>query len=161
MTPVIDLRAGDILLYRPSSWVGWVIAIKTASRAASHVEVAVKPGIAIAARRAGVNYYGIRWEHLSRVLRPNKPLDLSRALDWFDKNARGQRYDYVALGRFFIIPGLKQSTDKQICSELATRFLRAGAIGWKPFGGEDADLVEPRDFLKSGDYDEVWSDGKP
>ena len=151
-----QLMPGDILLYRPSSWVGWVIAVKTASRVASHVEVAVKPGIAIAARSEGVNYYETRWSGLSRVLRPNKPVDIRKALDWFHSNAKGQAYDYLALVRFFTIG--KQSTDKQICSELATRFLRAGAIGWRPFGGEDADLVAPRDFLKSGDFDVVWSD---
>lgn len=157
MSPT-QLRPGDVLLYRPSSWVGWVIAVKTASRVASHVEIAVKPGIAIAARQEGVDYYETRWSNLSRVLRPNHSVDINKALDWFHKNARGQRYDYLALGRFFIIPGLKQSTDKQICSELATRFLRAGAVGWRPFGAEDADLVAPRDFLKSDEFDLVWSD---
>jgi hypothetical protein len=152
------LKPGDVLLYRPSSWVGWAIAIKTASRVASHIEIAVRPGLAIAARQEGVNYYPTRWNKLSRVLRPNKPIDVKKGLDWFDANAKGQRYDYLALGRFFIIPGLKQSTDKQICSELATRWFRNAAIGWVPFGCEDADLIEPRDYLKCDDFDVVWSD---
>jgi hypothetical protein len=156
MSSPTPLKPGDVLLYRPSSWVGWVIAVKTACRAASHVEVAVKPGVSLAARQEGVNYYPTRWYKLSRVLRPNKTLDIPKGIAWFDANAKGQRYDYFALLRFFTLG--KQSTDKQICSEVATRFLRHAAVGWTPMGNEDADLIAPRDFLKSDDFDVIWSD---
>ena len=156
MSSPTPLKPGDVLLYRPSSWVGWVIAIKTASKVASHVEIAIRPGTSIAARQEGVDYYPTRWNKLSRVLRPNKPIDIPKGIEWFNANARGQKYDYLALGRFFCVG--KQSTDRQICSELATRFLRNSAVGWVPMGGEDADLISPRDFLKSDDFDVIWSD---
>ena len=155
MIPV-QLQVGDVLLYRPSGFLGWAIAVKTASRIASHVEVAVKAGTAVSARQEGVNYFPTRWSGLSRVLRPNHPVDMAKGLAWFDAHARFQRYDYAALFRFFTIG--KQSLDKQMCSEVCTRLLRAAAIGWTPFGSEDADLIAPRDFLKSDEYTLVWSD---
>ena len=148
------LKPGDLLIYRPTGIFGRIISIKTWSNVAAHVEVAIKPGLAIAARGEGVNYYPTRWSKLSRVLRPNRPMDLSMGLDWFDRKAKGQRYDWTGLLRFALIG--KQSEDKMFCSEMAVRFYRN--CGFNVFPNEDADLIAPRTFLLSECFDIVWSD---
>jgi hypothetical protein len=65
----------------------------------------------------------------------------------------GQRYDWLGLLRFFTLG--QQSTDKQFCSEHATRFYRAG--GFEPFSKHyDADLVSPGHFLSSAKFATHW-----
>lgn len=142
------------MLYRPVGWIGWVIATKTWSKVAAHVEVAVKPGISIAARSEGVNYYDTRWYKLSRVMRPKPAMDIPAGLAWFNDVARGQRYDTLGLLRFFLIG--EQSTEKMFCSELATRFYRM--CGFNVFPNEDADLIAPRTFLLSESFETIWAD---
>lgn len=158
MTPT-QLRPGDCLIYRPSNWIGWFIAIKTWNRRASHVEMAVRAGKTIASRQSGVNYYDTRWDHLTMVVRPPKGFNITTALDWFDDEACGQSYDYLGLMRYFVIPGLKQSTTKQTCSELLTRVYRRGGVD--VFSGQDADLVPPAYFATMAvgyGFTKVWDE---
>ncbi len=154
----VQLHPGDCLLYRPSGWIGRLIALKTWSPW-SHVELAIRQGKTIAAREEGVNYYDTRWDHLGMVVRPPETFNLKAALDWFDAEACGQRYDLLGLFRFFTFG--KQSLDKQFCSELLTRAYRAG--GTPIFDGQDADLVPPGWFATmAGGYGftTVWTDGR-
>jgi hypothetical protein len=137
------LRAGDVLLYRPSSIFGWAIRIKTGSPC-SHVEVAVGAGFSVASRDGiGVNRYPLRLDHLGWVLRPNVPFYLGPAMDWFDKH-KGEPYGWLDLLDFFSAtidgPGM-------VCSPCATNFLRAGGV--RVFGSFPAIRVSPRDFLTS------------
>lgn len=151
-----QLKPGDCLIYRPSSLLGRLIAIKTWSPW-SHVEVTVSPGKVIAARPEGVGYYETRWDRLGMVVRPPDGLDMAKARWWFDHYANGQRYDVLGLLRFFTLG--KQSTDKMFCSELATRFYRAGGV--EPFHNMDADLVPPGWFATLADgFTTVWSDSQ-
>jgi hypothetical protein len=154
MSSPTPLKPGDCLLYRPTGFLGWAIATKTWMRW-SHVEIAVKPGMSIGARPEGVNYYTTRWSRLGAVMRPTQPVDVAKAMAWFDAKAKGQHYDVLGLFRFFTWG--KQSTDKQFCSEMATRWYRAG--GLEPFHGLDADLIPPGWFYTLADgFDRIWSD---
>lgn len=158
------LQPGDCLLYRPASFFGWLIAVKTWNKI-SHVEVfshrlgnvdwsyASRDGI-------GVNRYSFRTAQLSRVLRPNGLLNLNSAEGWFKIEARGQKYDWLGLLCFTL--AVKQgSPNKMFCSEFATRWYRAA--GFHPFAdGYDADKIAPANFLVSPNFTEIWSvEAKP
>lgn len=162
-TPPLDqLRAGDCLLYRPTGWVGWLIALKTWHRVA-HVEIYDSDGSALASRDGiGVNRYTVRVGELCRILRPTDParLDWPKAVAWFERCARGQRYDFKALLRYLVPGYVDPDLDRMICSALAVRLYRAG--GYPVFApGEDADRIAPAQFLLSPTLTEVWSDGRP
>lgn len=154
------LCPGDCLLYAPgSSWVSWLIAVKTWHRI-SHVEV--YEGIngvhhSVASRNGiGVNRYQLRTRDLCRVLRPLGPVDMAAGTTWFEKFARHQRYDFPALLRF-LWPSERPDYDpeRQICSAFAARWYRAAGVrAFAPH--EDADLIAPFQFVTSPAFEEVW-----
>lgn len=155
----VRLQPGDALIYRPSSWMGRLIAIKSWSNY-SHIEMVVGTNRVIAARRGGVGHYDIRWSELGAIVRPPNTFDSKSALLWFDRYANGQKYDVFGLLRFFTLG--KQSTDQMFCSELATRFYREGGVG--VFAGYDADLIPPgwyATLASAYGFMTLWSDGKP
>ena len=146
------VRPGDALLYRGSGFIPWLIRVKTWSPV-SHIEVVVSPFETIAARESGSAVYPISAEKLYEVWRPKLPIDVPDGMAWFMRSANGQKYDLWGLFRFFTIG--KQSTSKQFCSELATRFYRAA--GLEPFTPEtDADLVSPGMFRTSSRLARIW-----
>lgn len=153
-----QLQPGDCLIYRPSSWIGRLIAIKSWSPW-SHVEMAVGPGKCIAARTEGCAYYETRMDKtLGMVVRPPSSFDLRRTLRWFDLYGNGQAYDLWGLLRFFTVG--KPSTDKMFCSELMTRAYRQTMPDL--FAGYDADLIPPGWYatLAMGyGFSKVWTDG--
>lgn len=157
MSPT-QLRPGDCLIYRPSSLMGRLIAIKTWSPW-SHVEMAVGPGKAIGARSEGVGYYPTRMDkYLGMVMRPPDTFRITKALWWFDHYANGQAYDVLGLFRFFTFG--KQSSDKQFCSELLTRVYRNAGVP-ELFGCNDADLIPPGWYATLSEgygFTQVWSD---
>lgn len=153
-----ELMPGDCLLYAPGkSWVSWLIAIKSWHRIA-HVEV--YEGVngshkAIASRNGiGVNRYTLRTDDLCMVLRPNQPMDLVAATAWFERIARGQKYDFRAILNF-LWPRKTDADadmDRQICSALAARYYRAAKL--KAFSDtEDADKIAPFQFAVSPAFD--------
>lgn len=146
MTPMIQsdrLLPGDVLLYRPTSFFGWAIRIKTGSPV-SHVEVYVGGGESVASRDGiGVNRYPLRTSALTHVLRPNVPFDLPAALYWFAQH-KGEPYGILDLLDFF---SLNVDGPGMVCSPCATSFLRAGGV--HVFGGFPAIRISPRDFLTS------------
>jgi uncharacterized protein YycO len=148
-----DLRAGDCLLYKPSDFYGWLIAIKT-WHAISHVEVYIGAGRSVGAKQSGVNEYPVRLD-IETLLRPSAPFDVKAAMATFDRKYRGQKYDYLGLIRFAwrakVVP--ERFDNAQFCSELATRVYRAG--GLDPFNGEDADAIAPFQFLLSDKFVKV------
>lgn len=152
-----DLRVGDLLLYRPSTLFGWVIAVKTWARF-SHVEVYIGNDHVFAARTTGVNRYNLRTDHLGAVLRPFCSPDMDRASAWFYSVAQGQKYDYLGLLCFTL--AVRQGDPKKMfCSECVTRLFRNGGIDlvarhW------DADRVAPANLLMIPLLELVWSDGK-
>ncbi len=155
----VDLLPGDHLLYRPNSFWGTLIAVKTVQWV-SHVEVFVgqqddanTSGYSVASRDGiGVNRYPLRTSGLYYVLRPNQPFDLSLALQWFD-TVKGQKYDWVGLSRFVIPREIPTgNNNKMFCSEFTTRLDRAGKFN--PFGRYiDADAVAPASYLYSTCFD--------
>lgn len=169
---VARLVPGDCLLYSSGGPLPWLIKLKTWSPV-SHVEVyrGVANGVArsIAARQAGVNTYPVRLDGVYEVLRPDpSPLDLQPAVVWFDvpfnkatgQGVTGQRYDVLGLFRFFTLGS--QSTEKQFCSEVATRFYRRALTHdgrpFCPFAADyDADLVSPGMFRASTQFVDVWT----
>lgn len=154
MIAAADLRPGDCLLYAPSSFWSYVIALKTWNRV-SHCEGFLGAGKSVASRDGlGVNVYDTRLVGLAVVLRPTQPFDLGKAQAWF-QTVKGQQYDWKGLLRFVTwgqLGGI-DTRDKMFCSEFLTRFYRAG--GFDPFHGNDADAVAPATFLYSPFFDEV------
>ncbi len=148
-----DLLPGDCLLYRPGCPIGLWIAIKTWAWV-SHVEVYAGNGVSYAARVSGVDAYKFRAEHLAYVLRPIGRFDADRADRWFDVVAKGQKYDFLGLLCFYL--ARKQGAqDRMFCSELATRYYRAG--GHNPFNPlVDADTISPAQFRQSPAFRVVW-----
>ncbi len=152
------LKEGDCLLYSGKGIFSWLIKIKTWSKY-SHVEVYIGHGQSFASRDGeGVEVYWMRGNDLAMVLRPTQAINVENGMD-FIKATSGQRYDWWGLLRFFTLG--KQSTRKQFCSELATRFYNA--CGFYPFSKKyDADLVSPGMFASSAKFNVIWEapDGK-
>jgi hypothetical protein len=148
-----SLLPGDILLYRPASAFGWLIAFKTWNRI-SHVETYVGDGKSAASRDGkGVNVYPLRTAQLQMVRRPKIPFNIRRAMAW-QSCVNGQGYDWKGL-LVFALAVQEGSRDRMFCSEHATRFARRGGI--TPFApAYDADRVAPATFLTSAAYDTVW-----
>jgi hypothetical protein len=150
------LQSGDCLLYRPSSLFGWIIALKTFNLV-SHVEIYAGMGESYASRDGiGVNIYPFRTAQLARVLRPVGKFNIDKARAWFLRYAIGQKYDWLGLLCFTL--AVKQGAlDRQFCSELGTRFYRAG--GHRPFQPDyDADHVPPSYFLSTAPFQTIWKD---
>jgi hypothetical protein len=153
------ILAGDCLIYRPSSFFGWVISIKTWHFNASHCEMYAGNGSSFAARSSGVNLYPFRRDKLAYVLRPAPPFDFFKAENWFYKNARGQGYDWLGVFSVFTTLSKHGNPRRQWCSELLHRLCREG--GSNPFSDlVDADTVAPFQFLTARPLQLVWSDGK-
>lgn len=149
-----DLLAGDCLLYKPTSLMGLVIAVKT-WHWVSHVEVYDCNGCSFASRDGvGVNRYPARGDGLCAVLRPGPAYDHVVAERWFEGHANGQGYDWLGL-LVFTLAVKAGAKDRMFCSEFATRLYRVG--GLEPFNpGEDADRIAPFQFLTSPAFRVLW-----
>lgn len=148
-----ELKPGDVLLYGPSSIMGYLTSVKTWSNAV-HVEMFVGEGKAITARSEGVNIFPLRTAQLIAVLRPNKPIDIPKAMEWFNANMKGQKYDWKGL-LIFTLAVHQGAEDKAFCSETVTRVSRNG--DFQPFNPRfDADKIAPASFYMTPSYDWVW-----
>jgi hypothetical protein len=144
-----QLEPGDCLLYQPKGFYGLLIAIKTWHQIA-HCEAYIGCGESVASRDGiGVGRYSLRDDGLRVVMRPIVPFDFETAMTRFDREWRGQGYDWLGLIRFaWRAPvGRTRFNNKQFCSEFLTRWYRAGGID--PFNGDDADAIAPADFVKA------------
>lgn len=150
------LKPGDCLLYRPSGFFGRIIAIKTWNRI-SHVEIYAGKGQSVASRDGiGIDIYPFRSKGLGYILRPTHKINMKKAMYWFYREARGQKYDWKGLLVFAL--AVKQGAmDRMFCSEFATRFYRKGKI--RPFAENyNADMIAPANFLMSPSFHEIWKD---
>lgn len=157
------LIPGDVMLYRPKGIVGWLIASRTFSNWA-HVEVYIGGGESLASRDGiGVGRYPVRWEQLGKVLRPRGHFHRRRALWWFNKHAKGQGYDYLAIVRFLLPHCIKRDLDRerQICSAFVVRLLRRAGVQFVA-KDVDADMVAPSTLAVVPDppAEVIWTDGK-
>ena len=135
------LKAGDVLAYYSKSFFGLLISVKTWHKI-SHTEVYIGDGKTVTSTvNGGVGIYDLDMNGLVGVYRPKTPFNLKKAMDWYYKEAVGQKYDWKGiLGFTTIVKGGDRT--KQFCSELCTRFLRKGGV--EPFAPrEDADKVAP------------------
>lgn len=146
-----DLRPGDILLYQPEGFFGWLIALKTWEQV-SHVEVYAGNRLSWASRDGkGVGRYNLRTRGLKMVRRPPQ-FDYDKAEAYF-KTVDGQEYDWTGLAVF---ASLKKHGHKfkQWCSEFADNI--QFDAGNDLFGSYAADHVSPADFLKTPVLRTVW-----
>jgi len=151
------LLPGDLLLYRPSTFFGYVIAVKTWSRV-SHVEVYIGKNESVGSReKTGVRTYPLRTSNVGFVLRAKHKPDMDSAMLWFFAKAIGQKYDYLGLLCFTLAVN-QGSWSKQFCSEFAKRFMEHSGVEaiarhWP------ADKVAPGSYLMSPELQIVWTDG--
>lgn len=158
--PIPILRPADHLIYWDGSFVDWVVAVKTFSRRAGHIEVYRDNGMSLAARSSGVNYYAFRSSGLQAIIRPRQTPDLIAADKWFKENAQGKKYDFAGLMSFALIADKSDTPNKFFCSKLATLWDRAAGLQllnsrWP------ANLVEPGMFLRISGLlaDIIWDSG--
>ena len=153
MTDLPQLRPGDCLLYKPSGFFGWLIALKTWNRI-SHVEIYQGNDKSVASRAGvGVGMYRTRYAGLARVLRPyREPLNLTAATHFFAQ-VNGQKYDWKGI-LCFTLAVAQGAKDKMFCSEFATRWYRRAGIPL--FGNYDADHIAPAQFLMTDLLQEIW-----
>ena len=150
---MINLRAGDVLLYSGKGFFSRVVQIKTWSRY-SHVEVYDEAMYCVASRDGlGVGRYPFRVDGLRVVLRPLQPFDPAPARAWF-ATVNGQPYDWFGLLAFTNAARQGRENWKMFCSEFATRYLRAGGVD--PFNHYDADGIAPGEFMKSPALVAIW-----
>lgn len=157
----IEILPGDCLLYRPKGKFGWLISLKT-WHMIGHCECFIgefvdkndKSGTiytnkSVASRDGkGVDVYDFRVDNLCYVLRPPDSFNLVHAMNWFDNQARGQKYDWLGLLRFGWRTKFqpdKMAENKQFCSEFLARFYNKG--DWPLFNTEDCDSIAPFEFL--------------
>ena len=155
-----DLFIGDALIYMPDLWnpVDWIIAHKTWMNTC-HIEVYLGNDRTVAARLSGVAVYNLQkdWK-LGGVLMPVAAFDLNRAMSWFFSKANGQGYDLLGLFGFYQTH-FHGNPRRMFCSELATRFYRAG--GFEPFNAEcDADRISPAQFCQTNAFQFRWRSSK-
>lgn len=153
------LLPGDVLLYRPTGFFGWLISVKTWSDV-SHVEVYIGDNSALASRDGvGVARYMLRTSEVGYVMRPKRGLNLNTGLDWFYTKANGQKYDWK--GILVFSHAVKQGNpNKMFCSEFVCRLFRDGFL-LPLFNSEwDSDRTPPAMLLSSLSLELVWSDGK-
>lgn len=138
-----SLQPGDVLLYKPKGFFGWVIRLKTWHPIA-HVEVYMGDGTSAASRDGqGVGRYPWRNTELAYVLRPGVPFDVGKANAYIDSMV-GTRYGWWDLLNF---TGWKVDTKGIVCSPFATELLRAAGV--PVFNDEASNLIAPFEFLES------------
>jgi hypothetical protein len=167
------VKPGDVVLFLPTSPIGWAIAIKTWNREASHAEIvsAVTPDYvetwtarggnsAEEDGATGANFYRDLQEprratRVTWILRPDRmpctpPFNAEAAHRWAERYAVGQKYDYFGLLVFTL--ALRQgSLDRMFCSEATVNYSREGGVdpfnpNWPP------DMTAPATFLVSPIY---------
>lgn len=156
------LIPGDCILYKPSDVVGLIIAIKTWSWTA-HIEGYIGNNQSIAARDTGVNTYPLRNDKYAKcILRPKISFDFNAAMDWYDKCAKGDKYDFEGLFGFFI-PDKFDKDDSTVnykkffCSMLVDMWYVHG--NFRPFAvNAPANKISPAQFLESPLFNVVWED---
>lgn len=155
--PRILLKPNDILLYKPASFFGRLISIKT-WHAISHVEV--YKGIDESGDRCsyasrdgiGVGKYPLRLTDLVYILRPHKYLDRV-AGDQFFQRLEGTPYGWMDLLNFIGVPVDRKGI---VCSAFVAGYLRAE--GWDVFRTDNINKVAPFQFLDLvGDGDDCCS----
>lgn len=159
--PIVPERLlpGDVLLYRPRGFFGWLIAVKSWSRWA-HVEVYDGAGFSLAARDGvGVGRFPFRSNDLGAVYRLRVSCDWEAARAWFE-TVKGQPYDWRGLLAFTSAKLQGRDNGAMFCSEFAARLLRwaigggasaaaLAAAGRDPWNGYDADGLAPGEITKS------------
>lgn len=147
-----ELQAGDVLLYSPTDWIGWLICIKTWT-ALSHAEVYCGNGRCVAARSHGVDVYQERIDDSLRyVRRPVMPVNtrfnIRKAMESV-KPMLGRPYEVGGLF-YFYLPWMRRHKATLICSSVVTVFVKAG--GCDLFSPDiDPHDIAPAQLLQTND----------
>lgn len=147
-----ELLPGDVILYSPTDWIGWLIALKTWV-ALSHIEVYLGRGKVVAARPQGVDVYDPRIDDSLRYVRrpvigAGVQFNADAALESI-KYMLGKPYQVSGLFKFYA-PWHHRHKATRICSSVATVFLRGG--GCQPFNpAVHADDTTPSMFFQTPD----------
>lgn len=156
-----ELQIGDILLYKPTDWIGWMICCKTWSMVC-HVECYCGNGKVVAARPGGVDIYPERIDRSLRYVRrpvigPGARFNISGAMNCIH-HMLGKSYQVSGLFKFYL-PWHHRHKATRICSSVATVWLRGG--GCEPFNPSiPADDVAPSMLLQTNDLATVWESDK-
>lgn len=150
--PPVELKAGDTLLYFDGSFVDRVIAIKTWSDV-GHVEIYAGNGHSYASRNGiGVNVYPLRLDGLRYVLRPNRVFRFELGSIWFEKDAKGQPYNFRDLLQFCLI---RTKGKGMICSQFGAEFYKACLYPvFNPMC--PSGTIAPAQFLQTPALDWIW-----
>lgn len=157
-----ELIPGDVLFYRPSSFLGVIISIKTWTWL-SHVEVYCGSGKVVAARIEGVNIYDERLDqYLCAVRRPEMEMGVQFNTELAMKSVLpfiGKSYEIPGLLAFFA-PLIRHHRTNRICSVIVTHYLRGG--GHKPFNPDLSENdVAPAQLWQSPAFLTIWSNKQP
>lgn len=149
-----DLKPFDHLIYTGHDIFGLAIEIKTASLA-SHIEVFRGGGMSLASRNGeGVNEYTLRRKGLAYILRPNKPFNLEKGLNWF-KTVQGLPYGWMELINFYL-PRSPINVRGMVCSVFAACLdHHSDLISFNPKWSRLK--ISPADYLKSPVFDTIYS----
>lgn len=144
MSDKLLVKPGDIFLYRPVGFFGYLISIKT-WHAISHVEVYDGGQQSLASRDGiGVGRYPTRLSQLCYILRPRVKLDLEAGRRWFE-TVKGEPYGWLDLLDFVDPFDLIPHGPGMVCSPFATSYLRA--CGWRVFPTDPPSKIAPFQFL--------------
>jgi len=155
------LKPGDHILYSPSNWVGYIIALKTWTwKGAAHIEVYIGNNQSVGARLEGVKVWPLRNDkYAAYILRPKCALDMDKAMAWFMKEANGDHYSIDGLFKFFLPNETPIDSTKnyksEFCSMLADMFDQKG--GFYPLSPQwPATKTAPAQFRQSPAFDIIW-----
>ena len=151
---------GDILLKAKGSPMNTLTKIKTWSDV-SHSELYVgrffdplNSQVITAFPSNGVNFYPFKLDNTLYILRP-KMLPSPEGFHWFQKEAQGQKYDYLGMAAFVFAQLQGGDNGKQFCSEVIARIFKKG--GYPLLHPRvDADAYAPSSFKTSPLVDYIW-----
>lgn len=142
-----DVSHVEIVVPSPTAFkLDWM----KASVSPSTTTITAKP-------KGGVDYYeldtnGLRYVlDIQPILLPNWQL----ALAWFEKSARGQKYDVLGMASFFLARVQGWDNNRQFCSEIVARLLKNGKTALLN-ARKDCDAYAPDSFKDSPFVTFAW-----
>lgn len=149
------IKPGDILLYDRDGLMNKLIKFKRGEKY-SHVAIASYPNnILEAVQGQTLGEKPIRLDGLKAIYRHHVPVDFDAGYEWFELEAKGQKYDWLGLLSFALASFQGRANNKMFCSEFVARFF--AKIGSPLFAVDmDADAVSPGMIPYSHAVHAVW-----
>ena len=150
------IQPGDILLYDRKGWVNKLIKFKRGEKY-SHAAIASYPGYMLEAVQGKMcDEYPLRLDGLAAIYRHREDeVDFELGYEWFQQEARGQKYDWLGLLSFSFAQFQGRENNKMFCSEFVARFF--AKISAPLFSTvTDADAVSPGMIPYSPRVYSIW-----